>query len=129
MNGKDYKRSIHPQLKLLLLILSSNFLFYLLFFPSQSETSSLPSELVEVKVEAKLFTSFQNGKKVTLYHPQTNKNVLAHLVSPADEEGLVTVASDIDSSIELLSYKNWRIIPPIQLQVMQQRGESREIKY
>lgn len=131
MNGKSYTLNITPPLKMLFLILSSNLLFYILFFPSNTvEIETYPKDFIEVKVQAKLLTPFQIGKKITLYHSITNKNVLAQLTSPPDEEGLTTVATDSESAKALLIHSDWKIIPPIDLQITQtNRGESREIRY
>lgn len=130
MNGKSYKLNIPQPLKIILLILISNALFYFLFFPDKPEVQEeLYPDLIEVKVNARLMTSFQNRKKVTLYHAFTNQNIIAHLISPPDEEGFTTVATDTESAKLLLTKNNWSIIPPIQLNVGQNKGESREIKY
>lgn len=130
MNGKNYKLNIPQPLKIILLILISNAFFYFLFFPASEEVQQeLSSDFIEVKVNAKLMTSFHNGKKVTLYHALTNQNIMGHLISPPDEEGFTTVATDTESAKLLLTKNNWRIIPPIQLNVSQNKGESREIRY
>lgn len=130
MNGKSYTLNITPQLKTLFLILGSNLLFFILFFPSpQEEVEMFSPDHIEVKIPAKLMTPFQNGKKVTLHHSNTNKNINAQLTSPPDEEGLVTVATDVESAKTLLTYQDWKIIPPIKLQITLNGGENREIRY
>lgn len=130
MNGKNYKLNIPLPLRIVLLIILSNILFYLLFFPGENkEDAPLYQGLMEVKVEAKLMTSFQIGKKVTIHHQLSNQNIEARLVSPPDEEGLTTVATDEESARFLLTKNHWRIIPPLKLNVAQAKGESREIKY
>lgn len=130
MNGKNYKLNIPQPLKIILLILCSNLIFYFLFYPENTPPQEEQMhDLIEVKVDAKMMTSFHNGKKVTLHHALSNKNIIAHLISPPDEDGLTTVATDIDSAKILLINKHWRIIPPIQLDVGVHRGEDREIKY
>lgn len=129
MNGTSFKLNIPQPLKVILLILSSNFFFYLLFFPAGEIKAEERMDLIEVRVEAKLLTSFQNRKKVTLHHVLSNKNVDALLISPPDEEGLTTVATDVESAKFLLTNRNWRIIPPIKLNVALIKGENREINY
>ncbi len=130
MNGKNYKLNIPLPLKIILLILISNLFFYFLFFPADREVQTeINEDLIELKVDAKLMTSFHIRKEVTLHHSLTNKNIDALLISPPDEEGLITIATDIESGKILLTSSNWRIIPPIKLNVSHLKGESREIKY
>lgn len=130
MSGKSLKLNIPQNQKIIILILSSNLLFYLLFFtatPAPEENVS--NDLIEIKVDARLMTTFQNGKKVTLHQLNSNQSVEALLISPPDEEGLTTVATDIETGRIILSSNNWRIIPPIKLKMEQGKGESREIRY
>ena len=129
MIGKNYKKNIPQPLLILIAILLSNALFYLLFFPSSSEvTDELPDGLVEIKLEAKLQTPFQKGKMVLIHHPSSHQMIEARLIN-AEEDGLVTVATDELSGKFLLKDGTWRILPLIKMNVTQAKGENREIRY
>lgn len=129
MNGKNYKKNIPQPVLIILMVLLSNAIFYLLFFPSENAPErTIPEDFIEIKLEAKLQTPFQKGKKVLLHHPRSPQMHEALLISE-HEDGLITVATNEKSGEALLREGSWRILPLIKMNITQAKGENREIRY
>lgn len=129
MNGKNFKKNIPQPLLIILLILLSNIFFYLLFAPSSPDSEeSLPQDYVEIKLEARLLTPFQKGKKVLLQRPG-NLQLYEALLMSVDEDGIITVATNQNVGSFLLKEGPWRILPIVKMNVTQTKGENREIRY
>lgn len=129
MSGKNFKKNIPQPILIVLMVLLSNVIFYLLFFPSEKvPEKTIPEDFVEIKLEAKLQTPFQKGKKVLLHHPRSPQMHEALLISE-HEDGLITVATNEKSGGALLTEGSWRILPLIKMNITQAKGENREIRY
>ena len=129
MNGKNFKKNIPQPILIVLIVIISNVLFYLLFFPSENVPEiTIPDDFIEIKLEAKLQTPFQKGKKVLLGH-QTSPKMYEALLISEHEDGLVTVATNQQSGEALLREGTWRILPMIKMNITQTKGENREIRY
>ena len=129
MNGKNFKKNIPQPILIVLMVLLSNVIFYLLFFPSENAPEkTIPEDFIEIKLEAKLQTPFQKGKKVLLQHPRSAQMFEALLISE-HEDGLITVATNEKSGGALLREGSWRILPLIKMNITQAKGENREIRY
>ena len=129
MNGKSFKKNIPQPILIILIVLLSNLFFYLLFFPTdQKPQKAFPDDYVEIKLEAKLQTPFQKGKKVLLQR-LGQANMHEALLISEHEDGLITVATNEKSGEALLREGPWRILPLIKMNITQTKGENREIRY
>lgn len=121
--------------KLAIALVLSNVFFFLLFGgdnTSSAETISMPLGWVEVQLEARLHTPFQNGKKVLLVNRSGRKKLSAVLNDGGNElDQRVTVLVREDEAGLLFQHENWEILPLIQnlhFKTVSQR-ESHEISY
>ncbi|MFL5784873.1 MAG: hypothetical protein ACJ76H_09710 [Bacteriovoracaceae bacterium] len=116
-------------------IVLSNVFFFLLFGgnnQSSAETFSLPKGWVEVQLEARLHTPFQNGKKVLLMTRTGRKKISGMLNKSGSElDQRITVLVKEEEAALLFQHDNWEILPLIQnihFQTLTKR-ESHEIRY
>jgi hypothetical protein len=122
-------------LKLGAAIVLSNVFFFLLFGgdnKSAAETFSLPKGWVEVQLEARLHTPFQNGKKVLLMTRSGRKKISGMLNQSGNElDQRITVLVKEEEAALLFQHDNWEILPliqNIQFKSTSQR-EDHEIRY
>ncbi len=104
-------------IKLGIALVLSNVFFFLLFGgdnTSSAESRYVPEGQVEVQLEARLHTPFQNGKKVLLVQRTARKKIPAVLNHPGNElDQRVTVLVHEADANQLFQYENWEIIPLI----------------
>jgi hypothetical protein len=122
-------------LKLSVAIVVSNVFFFLLFGgdnTSSAEVFSLPPGFVEVQLEARMHTPFQNGKKVLLITRSGRKKLSGMLNQKGDElDQRISVLVKEEEAALLFQHDNWEILPPIQnLHFRSQiQKENHEIRY
>lgn len=116
-------------------IVLSNVFFFLLFGgdnESVAETHVLPAGWVEVQLEARLHTPFQNGKKVLLMTRSGRKKISGMLNQSGNElDQRITVLVKEEEAALLFQHDNWEILPLIQnmqFKSISQR-EDHEIRY
>ncbi len=134
ISGKNTKTKLWWT-KLAIALVVSNIFFFLLFGgdnTSSAQTLSMPLGWVEVQLEARLHTPFQNGKKVLLVNRSGRKKISAVLNNGGSElDQRVTVLVKEDEANLLFQYENWEILPLIQnlhFKTATQR-ETHEIRY
>lgn len=122
-------------MKLAVAIILSNVFFFVLFggsSTSSAETPSLPQGWVEVQLEARLHTPFQNGKKVLLMTRTGRKKISGMLNKGGSElDQRVTVLVREEEAALLFQHENWEILPMIQnlhFKSITER-ENHEIRY
>ncbi len=122
-------------MKLAVAILLSNVFFFVLFGGSNTTSAETPEVLpgwVEVQLEARLHTPFQNGKKVLLMTRSGRKKINGMLNKGGTElDQRVTVLVKEDEAALLFQHENWEILPMIQnlhFKTITER-ENHEIRY
>jgi hypothetical protein len=134
ISGKNTKTKLWWT-KLAVALVISNVFFFLLFGgdnTSSAETMSMPMGWVEVQLEARLHTPFQNGKKVLLMTRSGRKKIQGVLQEGGNElDQRITVLVAEDEAALLFQHENWEILPLIQnlhFKTATQR-ENHEIRY
>jgi hypothetical protein len=115
------------------MVLLSNVIFYILFFPSEKvPEKTIPEDFVEIKLEAKLQTPFQKGKKVLFIHRKTQKIIEVRLQDwISEEEKIVAVTVDEDHAQKLIDLSGWEVLPHLKQFKFAHRamGDQYEIHY
>ncbi len=134
ISGKNTKTKLWWT-KLAIALVLSNVFFFLLFGgdnTSSAETFSMPPGWVEVQLEARLHTPFQNGKKVLLMTRSGRKKLMGVLNEGGNElDQRITVLVKENEAALLFQHENWEILPLIQnlhFKTATQR-ENHEIRY
>lgn len=122
-------------MKLAFALVLSNVFFFLLFGgdnTSSAEAPRVPEGWVEVRIEARLHTPFQLGKKVLLMNRSARIKLPGMLNQSGSElDQRVTVLVPEKEAALLFQHENWEIIPHInnlRFQTIVQR-EDHEIRY
>lgn len=122
-------------LKLGAAIILSNVFFFLLFGgdnTSSADTHVMPVGWVEVQLEARMHTPFQNGKKVLLVSRPGRKKITGMLNQSGNElDPRITVLVKEDEAALLFQFDHWEVLPLIQnlhFKTITQR-ENHEIRY
>lgn len=129
-SGIKWHKNIKVKVGLALII--SNVMCLALFPSCKSEISPTVSpHLVDVQIQAELFTGFEKGKKAGAIHPRVQRKIEILLKEEKNETGRITVETNKQDARLLLSHTQWRIIPEIDGEVFEQSPTvaNREIHY
>jgi len=99
-------------LKLIVAIILSNVFFFMLFSGTDEKTTTVKASGIEIIIEGKLMTSFEENKEVLLTHPASGMKIKGRLLTHqnSDTHYLVLVSEEEAQSI-LNRASDWNILP------------------
>lgn len=112
--GSTQTNAISAQkiLKLVIALILSNIFFFMLF--SSDETSKVEKTYqgVEVIIEGKLLTSFEENKEVLLTHPNSGLKIKARLLTHPDMQDHYLILAEESDALKILARPlQWNILP------------------